>query len=256
MNQALRRFIKARPISTFTATGVSCIFSYGCFLETQASHLEAEKQQRRVGNDNAFANNRLVQPREYHKNNNTQDGKAPSFEGIDLPEIRYINGIALRRNGHGLRSIQFFGMEVKVYVAGLYSQIPLLSEEDVMACRDSPMVLDFTFLRNVSKNRVISAWHKQIHHSSSFRYEGFEKDMNTFIEMLSSSISSGGTQTVQIVGDNTIVFDQGAHKGCIQGRNFQKAFLSTFFGERAVTEELKSSLLNGDTFRKEIMFAD
>jgi len=187
---------------------------------------------------------------------NTTVASAPLFEGINLPEIRQINGFELRRNGHGLRSIQFFGMEIKVYIACLYSQIPLLNEEDVMGHRDSPMVLDFTFLRNVSKKRVISAWQKQIHYSSSFRYEGFEKDMDTFIEMLASPISSGGTQTIQIVGDYTIIIDQGVHKGSIYGRNFQKVFLSTFFGERAVTEELKSSLLSGDAFHEEIAPAE
>ena len=175
----------------------------------------------------------------------------PSCEGINLPEIRQINGVALRRNGHGLRSIQFLGMEIKVYVAGFYSEEPLLSEEDVMACRDSPMILDFTFLRDISKNRMMTAWRKQIHYSSSFKYDGFEKDMDVFIEMLCSSISSGGTQTIQIIGDDTIVIDQGTHKGCIRGREFQKAFLSTFFGERAVTEELKSSLLTGHTSSEE-----
>eukprot|EP00555_Chaetoceros_dichaeta_P004702 CAMPEP_0198252116 /NCGR_PEP_ID=MMETSP1447-20131203/2707_1 /TAXON_ID=420782 /ORGANISM="Chaetoceros dichaeta, Strain CCMP1751" /LENGTH=189 /DNA_ID=CAMNT_0043937281 /DNA_START=122 /DNA_END=691 /DNA_ORIENTATION=- len=172
----------------------------------------------------------------------------PSFEGINLPEIRQINGVELHKNGHGLRSIRFFGMEVKVYVAAFYTKKSLLNGEDVLACDDSPMILDFIFLRNVSKKRVISAWQQQIDHSSSFRYEGFEKDKDAFIEMLTSPISNGGTQTIQIVGDDTIFIDQGVQKGIIRGRNFQKSFLSIFFGESAVTEDLKSSLLSGHSY--------
>jgi len=172
----------------------------------------------------------------------------PSFEGIKLPEIRQINGVELHKNGHGLRSIHFFGMEVKVYVAVFYSQKPLLNGEDVLACDDSPMILDFTFLRNVSKNRVISAWRQQIDYSSSFGYEEFEKDKDAFIEMLTSPISNGGTQTIQIVDDDTIFIDQGVQKGIIRGRNFQKLFLSIFFGEHAVTEDLKSGLLSGHSY--------
>eukprot|EP00555_Chaetoceros_dichaeta_P011456 CAMPEP_0198262388 /NCGR_PEP_ID=MMETSP1447-20131203/10900_1 /TAXON_ID=420782 /ORGANISM="Chaetoceros dichaeta, Strain CCMP1751" /LENGTH=224 /DNA_ID=CAMNT_0043950607 /DNA_START=223 /DNA_END=897 /DNA_ORIENTATION=- len=216
-----------------------------------------QQQQQLLGNNTTFAKEikriePLVVPRDDNtKEHPSQTWEAPSFEGIKLSEIQHLNGISLRRNGHGLRSIQFFGMEVKVYVAGFYSQKPLLTENDVMTCRDTPMVLDFTFLRSVSKKRVTTAWQKQMEYSSSHRYEGFEADSTAFSEMLASAIESGGTQTVQIVGDDTIVIDQGAQKGRIRGRDFQKAFLSMFFGERAVTEELKSGLLNGDAFRVE-----
>lgn len=54
-------------------------------------------------------------------------------EGIELPTHRILNGIHLHRNGHGVRSINFFGMNVKVYVAHLYSPSPLHSEEQVLS---------------------------------------------------------------------------------------------------------------------------
>lgn len=54
-------------------------------------------------------------------------------EGIELPSHRILNGIHLHRNGHGVRSINFFGMNVKVYVAHLYSPSPLHSEEQVLS---------------------------------------------------------------------------------------------------------------------------
>ena len=150
-------------------------------------------------------------------------GAAQVFEGINLPEIRKIDGIELLMNGRGLRSIQFFRLEVKVYVAGFYSQIPLLSEEDVMTRRDCLMLLDFTFLRDISKNRVISAWRKQITYSSSFRYEELEEDTNLLIELLALPIPKGGTQSILIDGNDTTVFLDGVRKGSISGRNFQKA---------------------------------
>jgi hypothetical protein len=172
---------------------------------------------------------------------------ASTAGGIDLPDVRHVNGVQLKRNGHGVRSITFLGMDIKVYVAGFYSESPLLSDQEVMACpQDSPMQMDFTFLRRVGKGRVISAWMQQLEHSVSYSsYEGYENDRDNFIDMFASPIAYGGTQTVQIVGDNTVLIDQGVHKGIIAGRGFQKAFLSMWFGERAVAEDLKAGLLSG-----------
>jgi hypothetical protein len=134
-------------------------------------------------------------------------------KGVDLPDTRHVNGVKLQRNGHGIRSISFFGYDVKVYVAGFYTEVALTSEADVLQCRDSPMQLDFTFLRSVNKGRVISAWQQQLEHSVSYKYDGYEKDRDSFIEKLSSPIAFGGTQTVQLIGDNTVIVDQGSQKG-------------------------------------------
>jgi hypothetical protein len=125
--------------------------------------------------------------------------------------------------------------------------VPLFSEKDVLDShgKSHPMQLDFTFLRAVDKGRVISAWTQQLDHSVSYKYDDYETDRRTFIKMLSSKIENGGTQTVQLLGDKTIIVDQGVHKGDIDGRDFQRAFLSMWFGERAVAEDLKANLLSG-----------
>jgi hypothetical protein len=169
-----------------------------------------------------------------------------TMEGLKLPDVRHVNGVALKRNGHGVRSISFFGMDIKVYVAGLYTETPLLSETDVLN-NDRMMQMDFTFLRSVGQGRVISAWTQQLDHSVSHKYDGYQHDRKSFIDMLSSPISNGGTQSVQLVGDNTVIVDQGVYKGKISGRNFQRSFLSMWFGERAVAEDLKAGLLHGAT---------
>jgi hypothetical protein len=185
---------------------------------------------------------------------------AASIEGIELPDVvQTVNGVDLKRNGHGVRSISFFGMKIKVYVAGFYSKSPLLSEKDIMECchrsttggEDCPMQFDFIFLRSVGKGQVISAWSQQLEHSVSYEYDGYEKDRDIFIEMFSSHIAYSGTQTVQIIGDETVIIDQGVRKGIIRGRDFQRAFLSMWFGERAVGEDLKSGFLSGAVHLKE-----
>lgn len=166
---------------------------------------------------------------------------------VDLPATRILEGVTLKKNGHGTRSINFFGWDIDVYVADLYSKVALLSEEDVFNSHEKkePMQLDFTFLRTVDKGRVISAWTQQLDHSVSHKYEGYESDRQNFIAMFSNKIENGGTQTVKLIEDKTVIVDQGVHKGDIHGNDFQRAFLSMWFGEKAVGEELKANLLNG-----------
>jgi len=168
-------------------------------------------------------------------------------EKVNLPIVKHVDGVPLKKNGHGIRSINVFGWDIDVYVADFYSASPLLSEEDVLKSHGSslPMQMDFTFLRTVDQGRVISAWSQQLEHSVSYRYDGYESDRDVFIKMFSNEIQNGGIQSVQLVGDKTIMVDQGVHKGNIVGRDFQRAFLSMWFGERAVAEDLKANLLKG-----------
>jgi len=59
------------------------------------------------------------------------------------------------------------------------------------------------------------------------------------------SLQQGGVQMVQFVGTDTLVYDQGTLKGTLVGRDFQKAFLSLWFGSDPVSPDLKAALLGG-----------
>ena len=45
------------------------------------------------------------------------------------------------------------------------------------------------------------------------------------------------------MGTDTLVYDSGELKGTIRGRDFQRAFLSLWFGSKPVMPELKAALL-------------
>jgi hypothetical protein len=213
--------------------------------------------------------------------------KSITAEGVELPGYRVVDGINLIRNGHGMRSITYFGIGIRIYVAAMYSVKPILSAEQAMGqaaaaqpqpqnqegirsivdasrtttsstnntSRDNsnsnnngPLQLDFTFLRYVSQSRVVSAWTQQLDHSVTYRdYEGYQADRDRFIRLASGGpIENKGTQSVQLLGDDTRIIDQGRLTGIIHGRNFQRSFLSMWFGSMAVSENLKANLLKGD----------
>jgi len=167
--------------------------------------------------------------------------------GVHFPDTRFVNGVELKRNGQGIRSLSLLGIHYKLYVAGFYSRLPLKTEEEVLEKRgnDCPLQFEFTFLREFGKKQVRKAWEMQTSHSISYRYEGYDSDIARFIDLLTYPISSGGTITVQIIEDRTVLIFEGDEKGTILSSDFQKAFLSMWFGENAVTEELKTGFLNG-----------
>jgi len=166
---------------------------------------------------------------------------ALQIEGVDIPPQATVSGKTLQLNGAGLRTVVLLIVPIKAYVASFYAPAPLRSAKAVMAS-PGPLQLNFTFLQGVGQSQVTDAWTAQFKDSVTFTYAGFEADRDKFIRMF-GPLKKGGVETVVIDGDDTRVYDGGALKGTIAGRNFQKAFLSLWFGSNPVMPELKSALL-------------
>ena len=154
----------------------------------------------------------------------------------------------LRLNGAGVRSINFFGWEFKVYVAGFYHSFPnpLQSTDDVYeAVQKHPMQFDFTFLRTVPQAKVTEAWQMQLEHSVDHRYDDYERDRDTFIASFGPIAERGTVSVCLHPCGRTVLVDQGARRAVIESHNFQRAFLSMWFGPKAVHPDLKNGLLSG-----------
>ena len=163
------------------------------------------------------------------------------IEGVKVPPQSSVNGQSLSLNGAGLRTVSIAFIPIKAYVAAFYTPAPLKSEEAVLAS-PGPLQFTFTFLKSVSQTQAVNAWQSQIQASMTYSYPGIEKDRTAFIGMF-GAINQGGTEMIQLVGSETQVYDNGKLKGTIQGRDFQKAFLSVWFGSNPVQQDLKAALL-------------
>jgi methyltransferase OMS1, mitochondrial len=158
-----------------------------------------------------------------------------------LPDTKIVDGFILLRNGEGIRTLHILGMALNIYTAEFWTTEQLESLDEVMACR-TPKQMDFTFSRSVGQSGVTTAWRRQLDASVTYTYDGYEDDRDAFVNMF-GPIEKGGTETVIISGDDTHVMDQGVVKGIIRGKDFQKAFFSMWFGEQAVSPDLKTGLL-------------
>lgn len=163
------------------------------------------------------------------------------IQGVKIPQQVTVDGETLSLNGAGLRTVSIAFIPIKIYVAAFHTPAPLKSADAVQAS-PGPLQFTFTFLRAVSQSQVTQAWQDQIQTSMTYTYPGMEKDRQAFIGMF-GPLSQGGVEMVQLVGQETRVYDNGVFKGAIQGRDFQKAFLSVWFGSNPAQEDLKTALL-------------
>ena len=163
------------------------------------------------------------------------------IEGVKVPPQSSVNGQSLSLNGAGLRTVTIAFIPIKAYVAAFYTPSPLKSEEAVLAS-PGPMQFTFTFLKSVSQGQVTDAWQSQIKASMTYNYPGVEKDCAAFVGMF-GALAQGGVEMVQLIGSETRIYDSGQLKGTIPGRDFQKAFLSMWFGSNPVQQDLKAALL-------------
>ena len=168
-------------------------------------------------------------------------GFAMEIQGVTVSPQVQVAGDSLQLNGAGLRTFSLLMVPIRIYVAAFYTPAALRTADAVMAS-SGPMQFDFTFLRAVGQSDVTKAWSSQFAQSVSYTYPGYARDRDAFIAMF-GPLSSGGVEQVRFLGTNTVVFDQGARKGTIPGRDFQKAFLSLWFGSNPVAADLKAALL-------------
>jgi len=168
-------------------------------------------------------------------------GVAVEIQGVNVAPQVQVAGNSLQLNGAGLRTFTLLMVPIRIYVAAFYTPAALRTVEAVMASA-GPMQFDFTFLRAVGQSDVAKAWTSQFAQSVSYTYPGYARDRDAFIALF-GPLSSGGVEQVRFVGTNTEVFDQGTKKGTIPGRDFQKSFLSLWFGSKPVASDLKAALL-------------
>lgn len=159
----------------------------------------------------------------------------------DVPEKIDVGGQSLMLNGAGVRVATI--LKVKVYVASFYAPAPLVTPDEVMASK-GPFRFDFVFQRAFDAKDVQDAWVWQFKESNEHFYPDFEKDKAAFVAGF-GALKKFGVETVEMVGDETRVIDQGRQTAVIKGRDFQKAFLSLWFGGKSVMPTLKTAFLAG-----------
>lgn len=163
---------------------------------------------------------------------------ALEIAGVAIAPSQTVDSQELQLNGSGLRTVTI--LHVKAYVAAFYAPKALRTPEEINAST-GPLRFDFTFVRAFDKKDVTKAWTLQFRESASYSYPTLEKDVAQLTQYF-GAIRKNGVETIELVGDKTRITDDGVFRGEIIGSDFQKAFLSLWFGSNPVPR-MKLALL-------------
>lgn len=168
----------------------------------------------------------------------TITAEAKKFEGINLPDTLKCGSEDLPLQGQGIRTATIFG--IRVYVIAYYAKEKVLKHQ--YADAKTPMCFDVTYLRDVDNEDVDKAWKFQFQDSSEHKYLKLDQDIAVLQEAF-GEIKGDRNHRFYLLLDKTELFENGERKGIIEGADFQKSFLSMWFGKKPPTKDVQNGLL-------------
>ena len=169
---------------------------------------------------------------------------AKSIQNVDFAETMTVGETALTLNGVGLRTVQRFGLTIKVYVAGLYLEKASSNVEEILKS-ETPKVVKLVFLRGVDKAQIQNAWKEGVSNNCVPKECQEAKEKLKELNKLMVDSKNKGTMTFEFYPDKVNVAVEGRSKssGSVTSAIFSKTMLSVFLGPNPPTRELKNGLL-------------
>lgn len=165
---------------------------------------------------------------------------AAELEGVQMPDMRVMDGTRMRLNGMGLRTYSIFG--IHIYVAALYLERRSDNPDSILHSPERKL-LNIRFLRDVSAVEARKAWQ-----------DGFEnncrppacyldpQDVERFLAAV-PPIHKGDETTMLFSSKGVDVTFNGQPMGDITDPHFAETILATFIGPVPPTPRLKRELL-------------
>jgi len=169
----------------------------------------------------------------------TSLGYAKTIEGVNFPDERECVQDKVPLQGVALRKATIFG--IKVYAFAYYSKNPIKNPEST-AFNERPICMEVVYLRDFSDKDVNRAWDYQFKESSQFPYDELKKDIEN-VKLFFGEINGERKESFILTKDKTIFLENSKQVGEIEGINFQKNFLSIWFGKNPPTKEFQKELL-------------
>lgn len=164
-----------------------------------------------------------------------------TIEGVSIPALIKCDGKDIPISGSGLRTATFF--KIKIYVLSLYAGEKIKSGAPG-ELEQRPICFVMTYLKDFDEKDVDRAWDYQFKESADFAYPDQKKHIQELKDFF-GGIQGLRKQTVELTLDSTRFYENDSLKGEIKGKDFQKTFLSIWFGKNPPTQKLKDDLLKG-----------
>jgi hypothetical protein len=167
---------------------------------------------------------------------------ARKFADIKIPDQMKCGDKTIPLQAAALRT--FTWLKVRVYVVALYSEHKFSGMDDPKISH-RPACYELTFLRDVDNEDTDKAWEAQFKDSSQYPYPDLDKHIQ-FLKDKYGAIEGSRKHVFALLPDGvTEIWENGTKKGEIKGIEFQKNFLSIWYGKKPPSDAVKEGLLKG-----------
>jgi hypothetical protein len=165
--------------------------------------------------------------------------QALEYERLEIPATLECEGKKLPLSGVGLRTATF--LKIKVFVLAIYAPERIKNGRG-SELHQRPLCFEVTYLRDFDNKEVNNAWDFQFKESAQHSYPSLKGDIEKLKEYF-GEIKGSRKQSFILSVETTKMHENGQYKGEIKGLDFQKSFLSIWFGSNPPTKELQRSIL-------------
>ena len=167
---------------------------------------------------------------------------AREVEGVKIAPTMKCEGKDVPISGAGVRTATF--LKVRIFVLAVYAPQKIKTGQG-SELDQRPLCFEMTYLRAFDNEDVDKAWDFQFEESAQYQYPNL-KDHIMDIKKFFGEIKGDRRQSFSLTEDATKVYENGELKGEIQGKEFQKSFLSIWFGKNPPTKHLQEEILKNE----------
>jgi hypothetical protein len=173
----------------------------------------------------------------------TLSASAAELKGVTMPEeLKSPAGKSLLLNGMGLREKSVMGIYIKVYVGGLYLEKKSCDANELIASPQQKL-LKMTFKRGVKGRDLKEAWADGFKANCGSVCDAEKTNLEKLQGML-PDVKEGDALDHYFTAKGVELKKGDQSLGKIESAEFAKIMLSTWLGEKPVTQDLKKGLLS------------
>lgn len=158
-----------------------------------------------------------------------------------IPDAIKCGDQTLTLQGAALRTATW--LNIKVYIVAIYGK-EKISKTTSFESISRPLCFEITYLRDVDNEDTDKAWAFQFKESSDFPYPALPEHVKNLQDFF-GEIKGDRKHLFTLMKEKTTFTENGVLKGEILGPEFQKNFLSIWFGKNPPTKEVQEQLLKG-----------
>lgn len=149
----------------------------------------------------------------------------------------------LQLNGVGHRTKFFF----KIYAGALYTVKKVHSRNAVQALTGPDRVVMHFIYSEVSRDKLVAAWQEGFQeNNTAAQLKALAPEITQFNAMFPSLKKGDIVVLDYLPGKGTRVTIKGKVKGTIKGKDFNRALLDVWLGNKPADEDLKQAMLGND----------